>query len=199
MLFDVGGVVLDSPLKAIADYEQANRIPIGAINRLVAERGDSGAWARHERGEVDFSGFCDGLEAEASAVGFVLDPAELMARIAASVAVRHPVIEEIRRLRRSGIKTAAVTNNWQGLRHEELADEFDVMVESCREGVRKPDPEIYRRALERLSVHPAATLVLDDIGANLKTARAMGMETFKVDNLDDLLNRLRSITSSAGP
>lgn len=50
VLFDLGGVVLDSPLEAIDSYERENRITPGSINRLIAAAGEGGAWARHEKG-----------------------------------------------------------------------------------------------------------------------------------------------------
>ena len=54
------------------------------------------------------------------------------------------------------------------------------MVQSCIEGVRKPDSAIYRLTLERLGVEPSEAVFLDDIGSNLKTAREMGIHTIKV-------------------
>ena len=63
---------------------------------------------------------------------------------------------------------------------------FDVIVESSIEGVRKPEPEIYRRALDRLSeavgrrIEATDCAYLDDLGINLKPARALGMHTIKV-------------------
>ena len=52
VLFDMGGVVMDSPLHAIARYERARGLPPNAINRVVAGAGEAGAWARLERGEL---------------------------------------------------------------------------------------------------------------------------------------------------
>ena len=47
--FDLGGVVLDSPLHAIARYEQELGIPAGFVNRVVIGAGPAGAWQRLER------------------------------------------------------------------------------------------------------------------------------------------------------
>ena len=43
------------------------------------------------------------------------------------------------------------------------------------------DPRIYQMACDELGVTPAESVFLDDIGANLKGARALGMTTIKVD------------------
>ena len=54
------------------------------------------------------------------------------------------------------------------------------VVESCVEHIRKPDPEIYKRTLEKLNVKPEDAIFLDDFGQNLKPARDLGIHTIKV-------------------
>ena len=48
---------------------------------------------------------------------------------------------------------------------------FDVVVESSKVGVRKPEPRFYEIACELLDVEPAECVFLDDLGVNLKPAR----------------------------
>ena len=57
---------------------------------------------------------------------------------------------------------------------------FDVIVESSVVGLRKPNPDIYRLACRQAGVVPAQAVFLDDIGANLKPAKALGMHTIRV-------------------
>jgi putative hydrolase of the HAD superfamily len=57
---------------------------------------------------------------------------------------------------------------------------FDVLIESSKVGVRKPDPRFYELACEALEVEPPEAVFLDDLGINLKPARQMGMHTIKV-------------------
>ena len=71
---------------------------------------------------------------------------------------------------------------------------FDVIVESSVEGVRKPQPRIYQIACERLGVAPQRTVFLDDLGINLKPARAMGMTTIKVVAEEQALRELSAAT-----
>ncbi len=141
LLFDLGGVVLESPLEAIAAYEDDIGMARGTINRHVAASGDEGAWARHERGEVAFVEFCELFESEMASAGFVVDAATLLAQIEAVAVPRPEVLTEIDRLRQGEIKVGAVTNNWESMRDGSLASHFDVLVESCVEGVRKPERE----------------------------------------------------------
>ena len=61
------------------------------------------------------------------------------------------------------------------------------------EGLRKPDPKIYQLVLERLGVEATACVFLDDLGINLKPARAMGMTTIKVTDPDDALVELEQV------
>ena len=83
-----------------------------------------------------------------------------------------------------------------GSRAEELAGIvalFDVVVESSVVGVRKPDPRFYGIACERLSIEPEEAVFLDDLGVNLKPARAMGMTTIKVTDPAQALAELESV------
>lgn len=70
---------------------------------------------------------------------------------------------------------------------------MDVVVESAVEGVRKPDVRIYELLCERLQVRPNSVVFLDDIGANLKPAAAMGMRTIKVSDPHQALHDLEAV------
>ena len=69
VIFDLGGVVLDSPLHVIARFEKERGIPANFVNQLVVETGPDGAWSKLERGEVDLEGFCTLFDAECEARG----------------------------------------------------------------------------------------------------------------------------------
>lgn len=71
---------------------------------------------------------------------------------------------------------------------------FDLVVESSVEGIRKPNPKIYQLTCDRLGVAPADTVFLDDLGINLKPARALGMQTIKVLSEDQAINELTAVT-----
>ncbi|OGK97689.1 MAG: hypothetical protein A2W08_16270 [Candidatus Rokubacteria bacterium RBG_16_73_20] len=199
VLFDIGGVVQDSPLHALARYERAQGLPANAINRAVVAAGETGAWARLERGELGLAEFYPLLEADCAAQGFRVDAARMMAEIAAVGVPRPRMLAAIRTLRARGLRVGALTNNWQGIapRPADLRALFDVFVESCRVGLRKPDPRIYELACRELGVPPPATVFLDDIGRNLKSARALGMVTIKVDTPEQALSELGALLGLA--
>jgi putative hydrolase of the HAD superfamily len=71
---------------------------------------------------------------------------------------------------------------------------FDLVVESSLEGIRKPDPRIYQLTCERLGISPERAVYLDDLGINLKPARALGMRTIKVLDEAQAMDQLSAIT-----
>jgi putative hydrolase of the HAD superfamily len=74
-----------------------------------------------------------------------------------------------------------------------VLEHFDVIVESSRVGVRKPDPRFYEMACELLAIEPTAAVFLDDLGVNLKPAKAMGMTTIKVVDPAEALRELEAV------
>ena len=198
VIFDLGGVVLGSPLHAIADYERDIGIPLGSINRVVANTAPSGAWSRLERGELAMDAFFDAFEKDCAEAGHAISARTMMERIGEVTAPRPAMLAAIGRIREEGLRVAALTNNW--VAEEEtprdaprLEPLFDVFVESSVEGLRKPDPAIYQLVCARLDVAPEAAVFLDDIGSNLKTARQLGMTTLKVDTPEAALDELQAL------
>ena len=195
VLFDVGGVVVGSPLHAIAAYERERGIEAGAINRIVVAAGTAGGWSRLERGELTLEDFYPVFESDCAAAGCRISARELMRRVAESTVPRPAMLDAIRRIRAQRLLAAAVTNNWltEDGGSSVLRAEFDAFIESAALGLRKPDPRIYEIACETLGVAPSDAVFLDDIGANLKTARALGMTTIKVDDPDAALAELEGV------
>ena len=105
------------------------------------------------------------------------------------------MVEALRRCH-DRLRTALVTNNFvtAGERSAEVAavfGHFDVIVESSKSGLRKPDPAIYQLVCRQLEVEPSEVVFLDDLGVNLKPARQLGMTTIKVTDPDAALRRTR--------
>jgi putative hydrolase of the HAD superfamily len=196
-LFDFGGVILSSPFEAFARYERERELADGFLRRLNSTRPDENAWAQLERGDVSFDEFCRLYEGEARAAGGEVDAREVMTLLAGEV--RPAMVEAVRRCHER-LLTACLTNNWipadgrgAGPHAELLADLFDVVVESSKVGVRKPDPRFYELACAQLAIEPSEAVFLDDIGGNLKPARAMGMTTVKVVDPEAAIAELESV------
>jgi putative hydrolase of the HAD superfamily len=198
VLWDVGGVILSSPFEAFAAYEREHGLPEGFIRGLNATDGDRNAWAKLERGEVDREEFAVLFEAEARAKGGKLSAADVLEALEGHV--RPEMVEAIRRCREH-LKLACLTNNLapdprKAVDHDRLKhvmEMFDVVVESSKAGCRKPERRFYEIACEGLGVEPEACVFLDDLGINLKPARAMGMTTIKVLSPDQALSELESV------
>jgi putative hydrolase of the HAD superfamily len=202
--FDFGGVICSSPFEAFAHYEQSHGLPPGFLRRLNARNPDGNAWARLERAEVEIEEFRILFEEEARAEGYEVDALEVLGLLGGELRPR--MVRAVRRLRGS-VKTALLTNNFAltdpvalaarfGARSAEVAallDDFDLVLESSKVGLRKPEMRYYELALELLGVPAAHTVFLDDLGINLKPARALGMHTIKVESEEQALAELGAL------
>jgi putative hydrolase of the HAD superfamily len=200
VLWDFGGVILTSPFDAFNRYEAQLGLPRDFIRGVNARDPDHNAWARMERGEIDMQAFANAFEAEARALGGELSGHEVIRVLSGEV--RAEMVEALKRVREQ-FRVACITNNMPAghgpsmTRTPELAAQvaqimtlFEHVVESSKLNMRKPDPRIYRHACELLGVAPEACVYLDDLGINLKPARAMGMRTIKVESAAQALDEL---------
>lgn len=98
---------------------------------------------------------------------------------------------------RKHYKVGLISNAWSGLRpwiiDKKFADAFDAMTISAEERVAKPDPAIFRIALEKLEVAPAEAVFLDDFPANVTGARALGMHAIHFTHAEQALAELNQI------
>ena len=119
--------------------------------------------------------------------------------------IRPQMVEALRRCK-AAFRVACITNNMKsgegpGMARSadkaravaEIMSLFEHVVESSKLGWRKPDPRIYRHACDLLGVAPQDCVYLDDLGINLKPARAMGMRTIKVGDPDTALAELETM------
>ncbi len=107
------------------------------------------------------------------------------------------LLEAIQRLRPAR-KTGLITNAWPDVRRWidlewRLADLFDVVVISAEVGLAKPDPRIYRLALDRLGVSPQEALFIDDAAENVEAAVALGLRGLRFVNSDQVLDELQTV------
>jgi len=203
VLWDFGGVILSSPFEAFNRYEAQLGLPRDFIRRINAVDPDHNAWAQMERGEIGMERFAELFEAEARALGGELSGRTVIELISGQV--RPEMVEALQRVRQR-YRTACITNNMPAghgpsmTRSAESAAQvaqimalFEHVVESSKLNMRKPDPRIYRHACELLGVAPETCVYLDDLGINLKPARAMGMATIKVESAAQALDELEAL------
>jgi putative hydrolase of the HAD superfamily len=197
VLFDFGGVISSSPFEAFAHLETERGLPADFIRTVNATNPDTNAWAKLERGEIGLEMFGSLWSEEARALGHELDGRLVLERLAGEI--RPEMVDAIRACR-TKFKTACLTNNFtraEAVLSDEVAavySLFDAILESRVLGVRKPDPHFYELACEALDVEPEECVFLDDLGVNLKPARALGMHTIKVSDPEVALTELGELT-----
>jgi putative hydrolase of the HAD superfamily len=194
VLFDFGGVILSSPFEAFTRYEERHGLPAGFVRSVNATDPDDNAWARLERSELDLDGFAVAFERESAALGHRVSGWDVLGLLAGEL--RPEMVDVVERCA-ARYATGLLTNNVTGLDvRPELAEVvacFDVVVESSAVGVRKPEPAFYELACDLLAIEPHEAVFLDDLGVNLKPARAMGMATIKVHDPAQAIAELEAI------
>jgi putative hydrolase of the HAD superfamily len=203
VLWDFGGVLTESPFIAFARFEVARGLPRDFLRRVNSVNADDNAWARFERGEITLAQFGDAFEAECLVHGHAVRGEEVIALLYGEI--RPKMVEALRKCGEH-YTTACLTNNIKtgrghGLpttdsRATEVAgimDLFDFVLESSVIGARKPEPRFYQLALERLGIEASTAVYLDDLGINLKPARALGMTTIKVESTAQALAELEAV------
>lgn len=202
VIFDFGGVFTSSPFEAFARYERERGLPENIIRKINGLNPHGNAWALFERAEIDLDGFDKAFAAEAKAFGHSIPGRDILPLLMGDF--RPEMIEALRRIK-AKFKTGCITNNMPAnaigvtnagrtLYAREIMDLFDHVIESAKAGIRKPDPRIYEMMCETLDVHPGACVYLDDLGMNLKPARALGMHTIKVESGPQAIAELETAT-----
>ena len=203
VIWDFGGVFTASPFEAFERYEREKGIPVGVIRKINSTNHENNAWAMFERSDIDFAGFDAAYAAEALALGFQIPGRDVVALLAGEF--RPEMIEALRRIK-TRFKTGCITNNMpadvagagtaahRSIYGREIMEMFDVVIESSKIGIRKPDPRIYQMMCDQLGVKPDECVYLDDLGGNLKPARAMGMTTIKVVSGPQAIEELEAAT-----
>jgi putative hydrolase of the HAD superfamily len=94
-------------------------------------------------------------------------------------------------LKQHGIRTAILSNMGDTVlasiqREFDWLPRFDVLVWSFEHKMAKPDPAIYMLTLEKLGTQPSETLFIDDKGANIDAARALGIIAIQFSTVEKL-------------
>lgn len=195
VLWDFGGVILSSPFEAFNRYESANGLPTDFIRSVNATNPDANAWALLERNDVAPEEFDALFADESEALGHRIPGSDVLALLSGEI--RSEMVMALDRVIRAGYRTACLTNNVVGGEQRmEIGDVmvmFDHVVESSKVGCRKPEPRFYEIACELVGVEPGECVFLDDLGVNLKPAKAMGMTTIKVGAVEPAIAELEQV------
>jgi len=204
VIWDFGGVLTSSPFEAFNRYEAEKDLPKDFIRGVNAVNGDTNAWARLERSELDADSFDAAFREEALARGHDVPGKDVLGLLSGDL---RPAVIDALKTCKSKVKVGCITNNapvgkGAGMSSDEskaaavaqVLKLFDHVIESSKLGIRKPDPRIYALMCEALDVEPSRCIYIDDLGINLKPARSMGMHTIKALSGEQILTDLKAAT-----
>ena len=204
ILWDFGGVLTSSPFEAFKRFEIEHGMPEDFIRGINATNPDHNAWAQFESSSIELDEFDQKFADESAAQGHRIQGRQVIGLLSGHL--RSRMVDALKHCKQK-FRVACITNNLKSgagpamARDPERARKmaavmelFDLVVESSVEGIRKPNPRIYQLTCERLGIAPHEAVSLDDLGVNLKPARALGMHTIKVVSESQAIEDLSSAT-----
>ena len=202
VLWDFGGVITSSPFEAFNRFEQTNGLPKDVIRRINSTNPESNAWALLESSKISVEEFDNKFAEEAKSIGHKISGADVLALLSGEL--RPEMVQALGTIK-STYRIGCITNNVRtgegpamardpekAARVDEIMALFDVVIESSKVGLRKPDPAIYKLACGEMGIEPTEAIFLDDLGINLKPAKQLGMITIKVLDADQALAELET-------
>ena len=199
VIFDIGGVLIRTldggPRRRIEERfglepGAAEYIVFNSAGGLAAQRGEFSEEQNWRRVQAEL-----GLSDD--------DLALFRAEFWAGDKLDTALVAYIRTLR-PRYQTGIISNAMPGLldlltgKHP-IADAFDVIIGSGDVHVAKPDPAIYRLALEKLGRRPEEAIFIDDSARNVEGARAVGMQAIHYLPGTDLIAELKRSLNPDSP
>ena len=206
-VFDLGGVFLAGGVESVRAFGDRHGLAPEAWRAIRGDLFDdaTGIWSSVERGHATFADFVTRLRTLALEHGVAVSDEEARNFMgnggpAPTQRLRTEIVAAATRVR-ARMPTALLTNNipewrsdWRAL--IDVEGLFDVVVDSCEVGMRKPEPGIYELTRERLGLPHTALFFVDDLGTNLKTARTLGWQTLRYDDTARVLTVLDALATS---
>jgi epoxide hydrolase-like predicted phosphatase len=197
LITDFGGVLVrtrsDSTRRALERQ-------LGLSPYTIEDRVFGGEWSdRAQRGEVGHDEFWRRVRSDLNLDGRI-SVSDFIAQFFAEDFLDQELMALIRAVR-PAIKTGLISNAWTNARQiftevYPIADVFDAIVISAEEGVMKPDPRIYRAALERLGVQAREAVFIDDVLVNVQGAEAVGMRGVHFQSSEQAQREVRRLLST---
>ncbi|EDO49810.1 predicted protein [Nematostella vectensis] len=209
-IFDLGGVVATSLKFAIEHYAWKMGVPYSLLQKLFLPSNENQPMWQLETGKISLSQFfvsaSELISNLAEEEGIKLPPRfslkTLFDQLYKTIKVVPEMLNAAAALKANGFRTCIVSNNWtddtetgqhvSGL--SLIRPYFDDFFESCKIGIRKPDPEMYKLVCKKFKVQPNEVLFLDDLPSNLAPAKEMGMATILVKDPISALRTVKEIT-----
>lgn len=207
LIVDWGGVLTTPLYDAISEWLRAERIDIEHYRAVMGEwfggayaaAGDTNPIHGLEVGTLDPAEFERLLAARLHTVdGGTVTAAGLLTRMFAAFRPVEPMYAVLRQARAAGIRTCLLSNSWGNTYpRDAFAELFDAVVISAEVGMRKPGEEIFRYALDQLSLSPSAAVFVDDIAHNVAAAEALGIAGVHHREVPETVKRLEELLAVA--
>ncbi|MBN1400561.1 MAG: HAD family phosphatase [Anaerolineae bacterium] len=175
-VFDCGGVLLrGGDVSAYARWEERLGLEPGCLPTRLWE---GEPWESAQMGRISDAAFWQRAGAKLG-----LDDPELIQTLRRDLwdtwVVDEQVLSMVEALRRR-YQVAMLSNSTDALeeilaQRYRVADRFEVILNSARLGIAKPDPSIYTEMLRRLEREPGEVLFIDDRAENVTAAAALGI------------------------
>uniref|UniRef100_A0A673ZXG7 Epoxide hydrolase 2, cytoplasmic n=1 Tax=Salmo trutta TaxID=8032 RepID=A0A673ZXG7_SALTR len=210
VLFNLWGVVVSPrPAEVFLKFEETLKLPSGFLKKVVTDK--HSAMERAERGKLTLSQMIPELDAECMSAasdqkvslpaGFSVK--SLLEELRDSTTVNKHILQTVATLRRQGLLTGVLANQWvddsgsgdsSGRLLSLLGGHFDVVLQSCRTGLRVPETDLFTLALTQLGVPPKQALWLGDDEEGVGAAEAVGMTAVLVKDLPEALKQVETFT-----
>jgi len=195
VFFDFGGVIVRTEYHAPRQHlAESFGMDYDDIDKVVFGGGPNGSAARASVGEITegehWQNVMKMLKLPAS------ESERVRSEFFAGDVVDHEIVEFLRSIKPK-YKTGLISNAWSGLRdyikREKFDDAFHHMIISAEVGVAKPDPKIYRIALEQLQVQPEEAVFVDDFIENIEACEKVGMKGIHFRDAKSALGQLKEM------
>ena len=195
VFFDLGGVILrteyQAPRQQLAErlgleYDDLDRIVFNSETGIQAA---TGAITSRQHWEAVMKRLKRPLEELESIRG----------EFFAGDIIDRDIVNFLRSLRNTH-KTGLISNNWSDLREylvrEKIIDAFDHIIISAEVGVAKPEPRIFRIALEQAGVKPEEAVLVDDFYVNIEGCKKVGMKGIHFKDAQSAMQQLKELLST---
>ena len=202
VFWDFGGVMTESPFVAFRRFERDHGLPDNFLRSINARNPDNNAWARFERSELTPEQFDVSFAEESATAGHAVRGLDVIDLLYG--AIRPRMVAAVKACK-AHWTNACVTNNvdagpGRGFARDPLragngrrSRLFDRVLESSKLACGNLRVDFSSWLAKKSALNRAQAVFLDDLGANLKPARAMGMHTIKVDAPDQAIAELETL------
>lgn len=200
LIVDFGGVLTTSVFDSFQSFCEDTGVAPEALKQALVAAMDGAVigdadhpLAALETGTMSLDDFNHYLsEALSKGLDAPLDPSGLRDRLFGGLRADARMFHAVKKVKDAGFSTALLSNSWgPGGYPTQVFDEmFDVVIISGEVGLRKPQPEIYLLASDKLGLQPQECVFVDDLKTNIRGAEAVGMTGLHHKDTDETLKTL---------